>query len=214
MSKKMHIVSKGLYRGEGEKNSLLDVNEYVFVRENGKKYLLLRFTNKSDFHITAMTFRLIQKNSDGREIGERKVSLTNLRCVAWETFSPEKGLLVDDKCADIDIKMISVVSGNYEYRSKNGESFVRYDFQDRKLKRIDKDPVCIQHSKLNRKVKFTGIILVLALVLTLVAIFTPIFTEYVIPAIFNAIKALFESIGELFSNIGKDSGSSAQVIRN
>lgn len=213
MSKKMNIVSKGLYRGELDKTSLLDITEYVFIRENGKKYLLLRFTNKSDFNITSITFWLIQKNADGKEIGERKVSLTNLRCVAWETFSPDKGLLVDDKCADVDVKMISIGSGNYEYRSKNGEAFVRYDFQDRKMKRVDRDPICIQHSKVNGKVKFASIILVLALVLTLIATFTPIFTDYVIPAIVEAIKELFEAIGELFENIGKDKDTAAKVVR-
>ena len=213
MNKKMNIVSKGLYRGEVDKTALLDITEYVFIREKGKKYLLLRFTNKSDFNITAMTFWLIQKNSDGKEIGERKISLTNLRCVAWETYSLDKGLLVDDRCADIDIKIISVVSGNYEYRSKNGEAFVRYDFQDRKMKKIDRDPVCIQHSKLNSKVKFSGIILVLALVLILIATFTPIFTDYVIPAILDALKSLFEAIGEFFENIGKDKETNVQIVR-
>lgn len=204
MNKKMLVVSKGLYRGEEDKTSPVSINEYVFIRDNGKKYLLLRFTNKSDLHITSMTFWLTQKNSDGRVIDEKKVVFDNIRCVAWEVFSPDKGILVDDKCADVDIKITSVISGNYEYRSKNGESFVRYLFKQNKRRRMDMLPFCTQHSKTDGKVKFSGAILILALVLIFVATFLPIFTDIVIPWIIEGIKAVFSAIGEALASIGNE----------
>ena len=74
----LQIISKGTYKGITEKAFPLEVKEYVFARENGKKCLLLRFFNSSEINVTALTFWLIQKDSSGNEIRKRKITLDGI----------------------------------------------------------------------------------------------------------------------------------------
>lgn len=204
---KVQIISKGLYKGENDPSFPIAVKEYIFVREKGKKSLILRFENLSNVHISKMSFLLVQKDFDGIEIATSKISLSSLRCRPKELFSPNECILVNEKCADFEIKMISVNSGAYSYRSHNGEGYVRYLTKSKWSYGGAGGILFYQRVKTDSKVKFARAILILAVFLFFLALIWPFFIEVVCPLIAKGIgiffKTIFEAIANFFKLIGR-----------
>jgi hypothetical protein len=189
MNSNLQIISKGLYRGNVDKAFPIEVKEYVFTRQDEKKCLLLRFFNDSQLNITAIHFWLVQKNSYGEQIGRDKISLDGIYCAQGAIFVPATGFFVDDRCVDFDVEMISAFSGEYEYKTKNGESFVQYPIEYEQTAVVKKKARSIQHKKFNNKVKFSSAILILAIFLVIFIVFWPFFTEELWPLIVKITKA-------------------------
>jgi hypothetical protein len=208
----LQIISKGLYKGEVDVSFPISVKEYIFARQNGKKCLLLRFFTSSDIKFTAIHFWLIQKNSYGEKIRRRKIVLDSLYYNDGQVFSPTNCFVVDDRCVDFEIKIVSAFVGDFEYKSRNGEGFVRYSADSNEKIEIKRKASCSQSRKLNAKVKYTALILVFAVFLIAFAIIWPFFKAEVYPIIKNALKigwsifvkaleSFFKMIGELVANI-------------
>lgn len=208
----LQIISKGLYKGAVDKAFPIEVKEYVFTRKDGQKCLLLRFLNQSRLTVTVLNFWLIQKNFYGEQISKEKISL-EVNCGNAKIFSPAFGLVVQDKCVDFDVEMISVFSGEYEYISENGECFLKYQLNKEKVNISKKKVSCVQHSKLDNKVKFATAILVFAIFLIAFAVIWPFFEKEILPLIKDALKiawdflgnvmkSFFEKVGMLFEKIG------------
>lgn len=197
----LQIISKGLYRGAVDKAFPIEVKEYVFARKEGRKCLLLRFLNQSKLNVTALNFWLIQKNFYGEQLSKEKISLQNIECGTDKMFAPPCTISVQDKCVDFEVEMISVLSGEYEYISENGECFVRYRLKESKkeLPKVPKNKeACVQYNKLDKKVKFVTAILVLAIFLIAFAIIWPFFEKQVIPLIKQGVKIAWEFLGDKF----------------
>lgn len=192
MNKSLQIVSKGLYSGEVDKNLPVIVKEYVFAREGKNKCLMLRFENTSSFYINEIDFFLVQKNSDGEEIGSERITLDAVNVRPNAIFSPNVCFFVQEKCSDFEIEFLSVRSENYEYKSNNQEGYVNYAMTKDWRYRGYSYPYCTQVSKFNNKVKFSGVILVFSLILIALAIISPYIITEVIPAIIEGIKTVFE----------------------
>lgn len=201
MNKNVQIISKGLYNGTQDQASPMHVREYVFAREKGKKCLLLRFVNNSDVPLTGIEFKLIQKNSDGVKIDESKLSLKDFDCRPGELFSPSVCFFVNEKCIDFDIKIISILSGDYEYRSKNGEYNVSYPIVKKNNRHSNSKGALSQRSRLNGKVKFSVAILIFALLLIAFALIWPFYNNEIRPVIERAIKEAWEMIIELVKRL-------------
>lgn len=196
MNDNVQIISKGLYRGTVDKAFPVEVKEYIFTRKRGKKYLLLRFYNDSPLNVTGISFWLTQKNSYGEQLSRTRVVLEGIYCGADSYYAPASGFLIQDGCGEFEIDIISVFSGDYEYKAENGESFVRYAFEAEKAIPSRKGSIFCRRRKLDGKVRFTSIILVLAIILVLLAFFRPFFVEDAFPAIKQAIKNAFEALAE------------------
>ena len=200
MNDNLQIISKGLYKGAVDKAFPVYVKEYIFTRKSGRKCLLLRFFNPSDLNVTAINFLLIQKNSYGEEIHREKISLEGIYCAAGKVFSPLACFFVQDVCVNFEVEMISAFSGEYEYKSENGEAFVRYPIDSNKKSVAKRKGYCIQRTKLDNKVKFSIAILVLAIFLILVVSFGPFFIKEVLPEIIRVIGLVIEAIGKAIVN--------------
>ena len=206
MNGNLQIISKGLYKGVVDTALPVEVKEYVFTRQKGRKCLLLRFFNTSELNITAIHFWIIQKNSYGEQIHREKILLDNIQCIAGRAFAPSDCFYVQNNCVDFDIEIISVFSGEYEFRSGSGESFVRYSGALNKAPTVNKKAQCVQRTKLNNKVKFTGAILVLAVFLILLAVIWPFFIEEVIPAVKKFVKLVWELFGDIVESFFRKIG--------
>ena len=179
------IISKGLYKESDFDNGILAVKQYVFSREKNKKYLMIRFLNKANFIINALEFWIIQKNADGVEIGEIKVRIKDIYARPGEIFSPERCFLVKEKCSDFEIRFVAVKSGSYEYRFKNGETFVRYPIDKKwKYMSVEKN-YTHQESKLTKKVRFTSLILGATVLIILIAMMSPLLFDVLLPALLD-----------------------------
>ena len=189
MKQECKIISKGLYKESDFEDEILSVKQYVFVRENNKKYLMLRFLNNANFLINSFEFWIVQKNVDGTEIAETKVRIKDIYARPGETFSPEKCFLVKDKCTDFEIRFVVIKSGHYEYRFKNGEVFVRYPLETNWIYGDNDKNYTHQESKLNKKVRFTSLILWIAVLMIFVAMIWPLISDVLLPAVFEALES-------------------------
>ena len=205
MNGNLQIISKGLYKGSVDRAFPIEVKEYVFSRKDGQKCLLLRFFNYSDINITALEFWLVQKNSYGEQISKEKISLDNIYCGAGKVFSPSVGFAVDNKCVDFEVEMISAFSGEYEYKSENGETFVKFSTKSKSFP-YKRNAYCVQKTKINSKVKFSTAILVVAVFLVILAVIWPFFVEDALPAIKEVIKNLWKLLGEAIKSFFKMMG--------
>ena len=195
MRRDLQIISKGLYDKASENITLVAPKQYIFGRQKGRKLLLIRFENLSNYRIENMSFWLVQLNADGGEISTKKIVLKGISCAPKEVFSPNNCFYVDDKCVDFEIQMISVSSGGFEYAAQNGESFVKYPLEEAWGYSVSQGEYEYKYSKIqNNKVKFAKVILILGLLLIALAVIWPFFINTVCPAIGNAISNFFKMV--------------------
>lgn len=199
----LQIISKGIYRGENNGAFPIEVKEYIFARNKGKKCLLLRFSTSSDIKFTEIHFWLIQKNSYGEKIRRRLITLKNVYCTEGKVVSPTNSFTIDDTCVDFEVKIVSAFVGAFEYKCQNGESVVKYPINSTKNLEIKRKESCAQRSKLNGKVKYTVLILIFAIFLIAFAIIWPFFKEDVCPVIKNALSAGWDFLVKAFKSFLK-----------
>ena len=183
MKHEYKVISKGLYRETVETNEILAVKQYVFVREKNKKYLMLRFFNNAKFVVNSFELWIIQKNSEGFEIGQTKIRIKDIYARPGEIFAPERCFLVKDKCVDFDIRFIVIKSGNYEYRIKENETFVRYPLKAKWKYQSSEKNYTHQESKMNKKAGFTTLILWGAVITLLISMIWPFISDVLWPAV-------------------------------
>ena len=118
-------LSKGFYQ-YAQIGNAVSVKNYIFMHENGKKCLLIRFSNDLEYTVDTMTFTVIQLDSVGKVITQTNVTYTELQFLPGSTYVAPIGLVVDDSCTDFKVVFSSVKSGRYEYLTRGGHLIVRY----------------------------------------------------------------------------------------
>ena len=125
MNEKQHIISKGPY-AHSQINKFVNVKQYIFVRKEGQKCLLLKFMNDTDFHINAIGFKLVQLNSEGKTICTQRVVYDGISVMPGTAYTPTSRIVVNEKCVDFKVVFDYVDSGYYRYIPKRGKVVVYY----------------------------------------------------------------------------------------
>lgn len=128
MSSAQQYISKGFY-SHSQIEGFVSVKNYIFVRNDHGKYLLLRFTNLSDFLVNSMEFTLIQMDRAGEILEKTKIRYDDLVFAPGRTFTPSEGIPVNEFCADFKLQFSSITSGDYLYRVQGKEVTVLYKQQ-------------------------------------------------------------------------------------
>ena len=125
MDWKQQYLSKGFYQHTQVGNPV-SVKNYIFLRNNNKKYLLIRYANELDHTVHEMYMTLVQLDAAGKTITNTKLQYKDLQFLPGSTFAENAGILVDEKCTDFRVIIQKVISGQYEYSTYAGEPIVRY----------------------------------------------------------------------------------------
>ena len=123
------LISKSEYSASQVGNFVV-AKQYMIYRYQGSKCLLIRFANEADYVVDSFDFTLIQLDSKGGIIGEIKSSCDKLHFAPGSMYAMEKGIVVDDRCVDCRIHVISAISGKYLYRVNRGRSLSVHYMQD------------------------------------------------------------------------------------
>lgn len=124
------LISKSPYN-YSQISGFISVKQYMLVRSNGKKCVLLRFANEADYTVDYFDFTLIQLDSKGGIIDKTHVECADVKFGPGNTHAMNKGVVVDEKCIDIRVQMESAKSGNYRYTVSGGRRVVaHYDFEE------------------------------------------------------------------------------------
>lgn len=119
------IITKGEYQ-YSQNNCLVTLKQYIFFTKNEKKYILLRFSNDSDFIVNGIKFELQQFDGNGRKIGKSILTARSISENPGSVFAVRDGFAVDNKCVDFIITVIEIYSGDYVYSLEHGVTTVSY----------------------------------------------------------------------------------------
>ena len=120
------IIDKGFYN-HPQAPDRVKLKQYIIVRKEGKKCLLLRFFNELKITVTALEFVLTQKDANGEVIDNSVVNLKDIKLRSGDMFTADCGIVINEKCVDFTVEIKSMVSGGYKYCDANGKMLVRYD---------------------------------------------------------------------------------------
>lgn len=136
MIERQQIISKGPYV-HSQVSKFLSVKQYIFLRKEDQKCLMIKFTNEMDFYINKIKIKLVQLNADGKTICTSTVDYGNASIAPGMEFTPLSRIVVDEKCVDFKVYIDYVDSGNYRYRIKRGKIVAYYNEADDKHKILD-----------------------------------------------------------------------------
>lgn len=151
MKNKKQYIDKGIY-SHPQAVGYLTVKQFMLVEKEGKRCLLLRFANESDFVIDRVEFTVKQYNTAGDMIGSINIKYGDIKVAAGDMFAPKNGIVVDESCVDFFVQMIYVGSGCYKYVFKNGSVIAYYE----KLQKKDKRKKEKNNSKVTVRQKYKG----------------------------------------------------------
>ena len=123
---KKNYIDKGIY-SHPQIGGYLSLKQFILIEQDGKRCLLLRFANESDFEINAARFIVKQLNAEGEEIGRVDMEYREMDLSAGQMYSPEQGIVVKKECVDFTVQPIWLVSGDYKYVFRNGTVNASYD---------------------------------------------------------------------------------------
>ncbi len=118
-------VAKGFYRYP-QINGFISVKQYMFVHEDGKKYLLIRFSNDSDFCADRIKYRVTRMDIEGDVLGADVYDSGNILLEEGNTYAPSVPIAVEDRCVDFKLDILEVRSGDYRYHVREGKVVTSY----------------------------------------------------------------------------------------
>lgn len=201
-------ISRGQYR-HPQVAGLISVRDYIFLKQDDRKCLLLRFFNEMDYEVYFFSFTLIQLDAMGTVIKKSKIKRDAILAHAGMQYYDQKGILVDEFCTDFRIVLHEVRSSNYRYLVSNGHVSVCYIKDERPLEygnRTEKtDQGFSVHSKSFGNPRLVRFLVTLAvLFMALFAIYTT-FRDYLeverhASRKLGAERAVIELSGELLQD--------------
>ena len=168
-----HQTVKGIY-SYPQLNNFISVRNYMYIWQNGKKCLILRFFNGFTQEINELEYTVTQIDIKGNVIKQSDVVKKDICISPGNLYSPNTGLLVDDACVDFRLSVKSARSGKYTYRVFDDVIEAFYElpekefFEDVKISDRGKEVRDFsEESRVIGKPKRAGFIAVVALILIL-----------------------------------------------
>ncbi|MBQ9744211.1 MAG: leucine-rich repeat domain-containing protein [Clostridia bacterium] len=122
---KENIISKGLYTGV-QHPELASVKQFIIIKDNGEKYLLLRMKNDRKEMLNTLSFVLKQYDVKGNVIETRQIIQEGLSVKAGAVFTLENKIKISDACIDFSVEVTSVACGCFTYQSRKGDLIASY----------------------------------------------------------------------------------------
>ena len=123
------VISKGTYN-YSLPNSPIEVLQYVFIRQRGRKCLLLRFRNNTEFIVNKIEYEIVQLGEKGKEISRTEFKTPPLNETPGSVFTLSDAIIVNEQCVDFRINFIFLKAGKYEYNFSGKDVFVSYESEE------------------------------------------------------------------------------------
>lgn len=118
-------ISKGFYQYP-QISDFVSVKDYMFVRHNGKKCLMLRLVNDLGYTINTLAFTVVQMDAMGKVLDRTKLKHKNLNFAPGMTYVTSEALVVDEFCTDFRVIFTGARSESYKYTVRNGRIIIDY----------------------------------------------------------------------------------------
>lgn len=130
------VSSKGKYNYP-QPDNVVPVESFLFVREEGKKYLLLKFNNPRKSILTGIDLEITQLGAKGKQLGVKGVKYGEICAKPEKPFVLTHRIEVDPDCVDVKVKVVAAMYGKYAYSVKNG---VNIEYSPAPEERFDPEP--------------------------------------------------------------------------
>lgn len=170
-------ISKGIYQ-YSQIGNFVSVKNYIFIRKDEKKQLLLRFSNDFDYVVNSMTYVVVQIDAAGKVIARKKITHKDMELYPGGMYVTEQPIDVDEYCSDFKIEFSEVISESYRYEVHSDMIAVHYiktvepllDLSEmkRKEKRKRKDVSVRRYHVKRKKFQERGVAAFVAAILTIV----------------------------------------------
>lgn len=120
------ILKKGFYN-HSQDFTCMQLKQYIITEKDSNKCLLLRFFNESELNIDGMEIILTQLSSTKEILATSPVKFEGIKVRPGETYTPDEGIVISDKCADFIVTVKSVSSDEYVYSASDGVFCPKYD---------------------------------------------------------------------------------------
>lgn len=120
--------SKRNYETSGYEPITLD--QYMIFKDKttNNKFLVLKFTNNTSYHINAISFEITQLNNNKQPIRKADYEYHHLEIAGNKSFVPFGKIKVDHNCEFIEAKIISVSSESQKWQNGQWEQLnVKHD---------------------------------------------------------------------------------------
>ena len=132
------MLSKGFYQ-YAQLSQFITVKNYIFVRQNGKKCLLLRFYNDMDYTVDAIYFTIVQMDAAGKELERTSIACERLSFRSGSNHTLKNAIVVEELCNDFKIVFDEVHAGRYSYVVKDGKAVAYFNAEQKKKPRRMED---------------------------------------------------------------------------
>lgn len=111
--KKSIVVAKGEYQEKCD--CAVYPKQYVILKNDGKRYLSVRFMSTLSLPVTYIEFILFQLDVAGNVIKKNRIREDVSRTRANAPFAIPNGILLSERCVDFKIQPIRARCGRYVY---------------------------------------------------------------------------------------------------
>ena len=118
-------ISKGIYQ-HSQIGNFISVKNYIFIRKEEKKLLMLRFSNDFDYVVDSMTYFVLQLDHAGKILARTKITNGDLEFRPGSMYVTEQPICVDEYCSDFKVVFSEVTSGSYRYEVHSDMIAVHY----------------------------------------------------------------------------------------
>ncbi len=119
------VLSKGSF-STFRFNDFVSVRQYLLVRENGRKYLLLKLTNEAKSDVTGIKLHVEQIDVGGEVISSDHITIDNVNGKAGTSFVLGEKIPLKEACIEVTINLVGASYGKYEYTVKSNELVIKY----------------------------------------------------------------------------------------
>lgn len=192
----IEVLTKGLYSFP-QIRDFVAVREYMFISKGEKRLITVRFCNETSFTVNEICVELYQLDGKGNTLRKTRLTDKGRRVSSGNTFALRELPELDDKCVDIKVRVIYVISGDYRYNTVNGRVTARYIPPKT---RPDTSNIHRQHGAgAPQRLLFSLIVVALILGMigaTMVQLVIPLFEELgVFELVAEAVEEVIELVG-------------------
>ena len=203
MRSEHQYISKGVYK-HSQISNFVSVKNYMFIRQHGKKCLLIRFSNEMEHSFESLEYTIVQLDSAGKVLGSSEIKYTKLKVFPGENFTTPKAVAVDEYCSDFRIFFKEVHSNRYKYRVKDGTVTAYYvpekqPIIGRTSNKIDDIDFSVERRRFGKPklAGFFALIVLLALIaISVIGVFTDAFVSGQLDSGEYGYAAALDDVGE------------------
>ncbi len=119
------VISKGTYP-RSETDCFVSIVQYLFVKQDGRKFLLLKFSNDSAETATGIKLSIRQTGAKGADLGTIVEEAEVKRGAPHAQFVLPEKIALDDDCVSFSVEILSADFGAYTYSLKGERVIVSY----------------------------------------------------------------------------------------